>query len=44
MDRLKNYKMGIIIGLVCLILIWFKLGYDMLNAPLVDDDENIINK
>ena len=37
--------MAIIIVLICLILIWFKLGYDMLNAPLVDDDdENIINK
>ena len=35
--------MAIIIVLICLILIWFKLG-DMLNAPLVDDDENIINK
>ena len=36
--------MAIIIVLISLILIWFKLGYDMLNAPLVDDDENIINK
>jgi hypothetical protein len=35
--------MEIIIGLVCLILIWFKLGYDMLNAPLIDD-EDIKNK
>ena len=36
--------MAIIIVLICLILIWFKLGYDMLNAPLVDNNENIINK
>jgi hypothetical protein len=36
--------MEIIIGLVCLILIWFKLGYDMLNAPFINDNKNIKNK
>jgi hypothetical protein len=36
--------MEIIIVLIFLILIWFKLGYDMLNAPLIDNDEDIKNK
>lgn len=41
--HINNNKMEIIYGMICLILIWLKLGYDMLNAPLVDDDENKIN-
>jgi hypothetical protein len=35
--------MILIIGLIVLILIWLWLAYDMLYAPLVDDDENIID-
>jgi hypothetical protein len=35
--------MILIIGLIVLILIWLWLAYDMIYAPLVDDDENIID-
>lgn len=33
--------MKILIGLFCLSLIW--IAYEMVYAPLVDDDENIID-
>jgi len=35
--------MILIIGLIVLILIWLWLAYEMLYAPLVDNDKNIID-
>jgi hypothetical protein len=35
--------MILIIGLIALTLVWFWLGYEMLYAPMVDDDDKIID-
>ena len=34
--------MIIIIGLIVLILVWLWLGYEMLYAPMLDDDDKIM--
>jgi hypothetical protein len=33
--------MILIIGLIVLTLVWLWLGYEMLYAPMVDDDDKI---
>lgn len=35
--------MIIIIGLIVLTLVWLWLAYEMLYAPMVDDDDKIID-